>query len=199
MRAPVAEAGPPLPGDLGRHRGRLSEGVAAEDAVGGQNVMAQRDAVVAVADVVPVVAEGRAAVPEAVLLVRLRQDLEVWRGAQPLLVERNVLEAGSTAMSSAWGLAGRGALGTLLAYPAEEHLLAAARAVLAGFESGHAGATEIDGVLACRALGRDGRPLRRNTPTLYNVGWRARLFWDGRAADLETQALGPLLSPDEMG
>jgi cytochrome c peroxidase len=50
-----------------------------------------------------------------------------------------------------------------------------------------------------RARGRGGRELRRNTPSLYNVGWRTRLFWDGRAADLETQALGPLLAPDEMG
>ena len=49
-----------------------------------------------------------------------------------------------------------------------------------------------------RARGRGGRALRRNTPGLYNVGYKARLFWDGRAPDLESQVLGPLLSPDEM-
>jgi cytochrome c peroxidase len=49
-----------------------------------------------------------------------------------------------------------------------------------------------------RARGRGGRELRRNTPSLYNVGYKARLFWDGRAPDLETQVLAPLLSPDEM-
>lgn len=49
-----------------------------------------------------------------------------------------------------------------------------------------------------RARGRGGRVLRRNTPGLYNAGYKARLFWDGRAPDLESQVLGPLLSPDEM-
>jgi cytochrome c peroxidase len=49
-----------------------------------------------------------------------------------------------------------------------------------------------------RARGRGGVELRRNTPTLYNAGFRTRLFWDGRAPDLESQALSPLLAPDEM-
>lgn len=49
------------------------------------------------------------------------------------------------------------------------------------------------------ARGAAGRALPRNTPTLYNVGYKQRLFWDRRAASLEAQALGPLLSADEMG
>lgn len=49
-----------------------------------------------------------------------------------------------------------------------------------------------------RARGRHGALLDRNTPSLYNAGFRERLFWDGRAPDLETQALAPLLSPREM-
>jgi cytochrome c peroxidase len=49
-----------------------------------------------------------------------------------------------------------------------------------------------------RARGRGGAPLARNTPSLYNAGYRERLFWDGRAPDLERQALVPLLAPDEM-
>jgi cytochrome c peroxidase len=48
-------------------------------------------------------------------------------------------------------------------------------------------------------LGRDGAPLARNAPTLYNAAFKERLFWDRRAASLEQQVLGPLLSPDEMG
>ena len=47
-------------------------------------------------------------------------------------------------------------------------------------------------------LGAGGTPLARNAPTLYNVAYKERLFWDRRAASLEEQALGPLLSPDEM-
>ncbi len=46
--------------------------------------------------------------------------------------------------------------------------------------------------------GNGGRELRRNTPTLLNVGFLSRLFWDGRAANLEEQALVPIQSCDEM-
>jgi len=49
-----------------------------------------------------------------------------------------------------------------------------------------------------RARGRAGVALERNTPSLYEAGTRNRLFWDQRARDLESQALGPLLSPREM-
>jgi cytochrome c peroxidase len=43
-----------------------------------------------------------------------------------------------------------------------------------------------------------GAPLRRAAPSLWNVGFLSRLFWDGRAASLEEQAAGPLFSPQEM-
>lgn len=38
----------------------------------------------------------------------------------------------------------------------------------------------------------------RNSPTVYNSAGFFAQFWDGRAADVETQALGPLLNPLEM-
>ncbi|MFO0608113.1 MAG: cytochrome c peroxidase [Polyangiales bacterium] len=40
---------------------------------------------------------------------------------------------------------------------------------------------------------------RRNASTLWNVAWRPALFWDGRAASLEEQALGPMRDPRELG
>jgi len=46
------------------------------------------------------------------------------------------------------------------------------------------------------ALGRTA--LTRNTPTLWNVGFLGRLFWDGRAASLQAQARDPLFAPNEM-
>lgn len=49
------------------------------------------------------------------------------------------------------------------------------------------------------ALGINGQIGSRNTPTVYNAAYQARLFWDGRAASLEEQALGPILNPLEMG
>lgn len=38
----------------------------------------------------------------------------------------------------------------------------------------------------------------RNTPTVVNAALRPRLTWDGRAASVEEQALGPIGSPFEM-
>ena len=41
-------------------------------------------------------------------------------------------------------------------------------------------------------------PLRRNAPSLINAAHRKALFWDGRAASLEAQALEPIAASDEM-
>jgi len=49
------------------------------------------------------------------------------------------------------------------------------------------------------AVGIEGRSLRRNAPTVLNVGFNESFFHDGRAATLEEQAWGPLLAHDEMG
>jgi cytochrome c peroxidase len=49
------------------------------------------------------------------------------------------------------------------------------------------------------AVGIEGRSLRRNAPTVLNVGYNTFLFHDGRQTRLEEQAWGPLLASDEMG
>src|SRR5205823_9438414 len=46
--------------------------------------------------------------------------------------------------------------------------------------------------------GVPGRPLKRHTPTLWNLAWSGPVFWDGRARNLEEQVAGPIESPDEM-
>lgn len=43
------------------------------------------------------------------------------------------------------------------------------------------------------------KDLSRGAPTLWNVAFLKRLMWDGRAGNLEQQALLPLFNPDEMG
>ncbi len=48
------------------------------------------------------------------------------------------------------------------------------------------------------AVGIEGRSVRRNSPTLYNVGYAQLLFHDGRENSLEQQVWGPLLSHNEM-
>lgn len=48
-------------------------------------------------------------------------------------------------------------------------------------------------------IGVAGKKLARNSQTCLNVGLFDSLFWDGRAASLEEQALGPIQSKEEMG
>jgi cytochrome c peroxidase len=49
-----------------------------------------------------------------------------------------------------------------------------------------------------RALALSGAPLRRNTPSLWNLAWSTHYFWDGRAASLEAQVRTPIEAADEM-
>ena len=48
------------------------------------------------------------------------------------------------------------------------------------------------------AVGLEGRSVRRNSPTIYNVGYYERLFHDGREENLEQQVWQPLLAHNEM-
>ncbi len=49
------------------------------------------------------------------------------------------------------------------------------------------------------AVGIEGRTVKRNAPTLLNVGYLHTLFHDGRENRLEQQVWGPLLASNEMG
>lgn len=72
----------------------------------------------------------------------------------------------------------------------------------------------MDGSISCNSChnvmfhGGDGRPVGagihgqrggRNSPTVWNSAYMTVQFWDGRAATLEEQALGPLVNSKEMG
>ena len=46
--------------------------------------------------------------------------------------------------------------------------------------------------------GHKGQLGGRNSPTVYNAAGHLAQFWDGRAADVEAQAVGPILNPVEM-
>lgn len=50
-----------------------------------------------------------------------------------------------------------------------------------------------------RSIGINNHELPRNAPSLWNVGFLNKFFWDGRASSLEDQAQGPLYDPHEMG
>ena len=48
------------------------------------------------------------------------------------------------------------------------------------------------------AVGIEGRTVRRNSPTIYNVAYLSALFHDGRESNLEQQVWAPLLASNEM-
>ncbi len=48
------------------------------------------------------------------------------------------------------------------------------------------------------SFGHDRQPGRRNAPSVLMSGYATPLFWDGRAATLEDQALLPIADPREM-
>src|SRR6516165_1518824 len=49
-----------------------------------------------------------------------------------------------------------------------------------------------------QARGAKGNTLKRNTPSLLNVGFYSAFHWDGQVKSLEEQALLPIQSPEEM-
>ena len=49
-----------------------------------------------------------------------------------------------------------------------------------------------------RARAHSGLPLKRNTPSLWNLAWGKNFSWDGRAPSLEAQVLIPIAAADEM-
>ena len=55
-----------------------------------------------------------------------------------------------------------------------------------------------DLVPVTKALGFKGKRGPRNSPTLLNVAYQNRQFWDGRVKTLEAQALGPIEAEVEM-
>ncbi|MCO6429363.1 MAG: cytochrome-c peroxidase [Deltaproteobacteria bacterium] len=48
------------------------------------------------------------------------------------------------------------------------------------------------------SLGHNNQRGTRNSPTVYNAALHIAQFWDGRAKDVEEQALGPMMNPVEM-
>src|SRR5688572_7851228 len=48
------------------------------------------------------------------------------------------------------------------------------------------------------SVGHRGKRGRRNSPTVLNAAGQIAQFWDGRAVDVEEQAMLPILDPAEM-
>ena len=83
-----------------------------------------------------------------------------------------------------------------------------------GFQLFHDARLSRNGTVSCSSChtgmmgGADGQKVSsgvggllgtRNSPTVINSAFNFRQFWDGRAFDLDEQALGPIANPVEMG
>lgn len=58
--------------------------------------------------------------------------------------------------------------------------------------------TRPEAVTEGRSFGHKKQFGERNSPSTYNAAVHVAQFWDGRAADVEEQAKGPILNPVEM-
>lgn len=82
-----------------------------------------------------------------------------------------------------------------------------------GFELYHDARLSSNGTVSCSSChfgmmgGADGQRVSpgvggllgtRNSPTVFNSAFNFRQFWDGRAFDLDAQALAPITNPAEM-
>lgn len=112
---------------------------------------------------------------------RVVQGFELWRGEQPLLLDRLLLQGGGAAFGSRWGLDGATALGTFVACPATADDLGAARDAVAPLAGVSAGLSLVDGVLIGRVLARQTDAAMRALLALWRA-LRPRLL--GRPAVL---------------
>jgi len=135
-------------------------------------------------------------------------------GGAAWLVHPSLLEAAPSSLAAHDELAPRKASfrrPAAVPFPADNPFSEKKRAL--GEALFHDKRLSIDGSLACASChergkgfadgkiqgrGVPGRPLKRHTPTLWNLAWSSPVFWDGRARSLEEQVAGPIESPDEM-
>lgn len=98
---------------------------------------------------------GRPVMQETFSHGLLQNRLEVWRDGLPLLIERLILQEGNLS-----GVAHHPWVGTLLCYPANEHMLEGTRERLMALGD-YAGATLNDSLLTIRFLANDNLVVQR--------------------------------------
>jgi urease accessory protein len=118
---------------------------------------------------------GRPAAGESFNSGQARLQIQIYREGVPLLLEN--LQVDARCMAANWGMRGRLATATLLAYPCHRADLDMARGLLGN--QADCGATLLDELLVARALGYQAEPLRRLFCQVWQ-GLRPRLL--GREA-----------------
>ncbi|MGC4094109.1 MAG: urease accessory protein UreD [Polyangiaceae bacterium] len=94
-----------------------------------------------------------------------RQEFELWRASEPLLVERNLVRGGSSLLGEACGYAGFSVYGNLYAVPPRDcalsSLLPELRELLESVKGVQAAASVLGELLLVRVLGHGAEPVRR--------------------------------------
>jgi len=108
---------------------------------------------------------------------QLHQHLDLWLDDNLLVSERQRIDW--ECIAARWGMAGNAAVGTLLAYPATQHDLDAARETVVADVS--VSSTLVDGVMVCRAIAPRGDRLRQAFVAIWS---RVRPLIMGRSAVL---------------
>jgi urease accessory protein len=97
----------------------------------------------------------------------VRQGFELWKDGHPVLFERVFID--KAALSARWGLAGRVASGTLLAYPATREHLEQARALIETNVPGELACTLVDNALCCRGIATRVDQLKKRFSELWQA------------------------------
>lgn len=122
---------------------------------------------------------GRRAGDEPFVAGRIYQGLELWLSGKPLLLDHLQVAGGAPMQQAVWGLQGKGALGTLLAYPATAAEVQSLREL--EIDATQLSVSLVDGVLVCRCLSSDGALVKQN---LLKVWQHLRPHIIGRVAVL---------------
>jgi urease accessory protein len=112
---------------------------------------------------------GRPASGEKFAQGAFRQQYELWKQQQPLIIERALLEGGQPVLHSPWGLQSYTVTATLLIYPADNHLLVLARSAMTAHSEALCSATLVEDVLICRYLGHHAEQAKAVFTTLWSA------------------------------
>ncbi len=96
------------------------------------------------------------------------QRFMLTRQGLPLLVDRTQLVAGHKVLTEKWGLSGYTVVGTLLATPADKHLVDQLRTELEQHQDFKFSVSLLNDVLVCRLLGHHGEMARLH----FEKAWR---------------------------
>jgi urease accessory protein len=116
-----------------------------------------------------IVGLGRPACNERFAAGKLAQRFEIWRGEEPLWIERGRYAGDAAVLREPWGLGAAPVSGVLAAVPADANILEAARSAVVAGKDWTFSATLLEQTLVARVLSKSAAQAR----TCLEAVWRA--------------------------